>query len=165
MDRLTSLHVRSNSNVNDKIVLLQLNDFINKAPCLHSLIINNWNPSAIQDLPWHIISNSICRLDLQSGHYLKHDRCFNSEQCAAFLRSSWTKQCEILEIVVNDQSMIDDLINSMSNLKALEVMLQTGRQDDHFPNREEMIVWMASQYSRTFAKNIIDTETMQFWIR
>ncbi|CAF4341140.1 unnamed protein product, partial [Rotaria sordida] len=77
---------RSNSNVNDKIVLLQLNDLINKAPCLHSLIINNWNPSAIQDLPWHIISNSIRRLDLQSGHYLKHDRCFNSEQCAAFLR-------------------------------------------------------------------------------
>ncbi|CAF1282225.1 unnamed protein product [Rotaria sordida] len=111
MDRLTSLHVRSNSNVNDKIVLLQLNDFINKAPCLHSLIINNWNPSAIQDLPLHIISNSIRRLDLQSGRYLKHDRCLNSEQCAAFLRSSRTKQCEILEIVVNDQSMIDDLIN------------------------------------------------------
>ncbi|CAF3932233.1 unnamed protein product [Rotaria sordida] len=59
MDRLTSLHVRSNSNVNDKIVLLQLNDLINKAPCLHSLIINNWNPSAIQDLPLHIISELI----------------------------------------------------------------------------------------------------------
>ncbi|CAF4246782.1 unnamed protein product, partial [Rotaria sordida] len=154
----------SNSNVNDKIVLLQLNDFINKAPCLHSLIINNWNPSAIQDLPLHIISNSIRRLDLQSGHCLKRDRCFNSEQCAAFLRSSWAKQCEILEIVVNDQSMIDDLVNDITNLKALKVMLQPGRWDDHFPSREEMIRWMASQYSRTFAKNIIDTETMRFWI-
>ncbi|CAF1503731.1 unnamed protein product, partial [Rotaria sordida] len=74
-----------------------------------------------------ILSNSIRRLDLQNGHCLKRDRCFNSEQCAAFLRSSWAKQCEILEIVVNDQSMIDDLVNDITNLKALKVMLQPGR--------------------------------------
>ncbi|CAF1400067.1 unnamed protein product [Adineta steineri] len=42
----------------------------------------------IQDLPNYLTSNSIRRLDLLSGHYLKRNLCFNTGQCTTFLRSS-----------------------------------------------------------------------------
>ncbi|CAF5221931.1 unnamed protein product, partial [Rotaria magnacalcarata] len=127
----------------------------------------HWDASIIQDLPLHINISSIhrLRLDLQSYHYLKRDRCFNSEQCTALLRSSWAKQCEVLQIVVNDRSMIDDIINGMPHLKALKVVLQPGRSDDYFPTREDMITWMTSNYSRTYTENLDGTETIRFWIR
>ncbi|CAF2115131.1 unnamed protein product [Rotaria magnacalcarata] len=167
LDRLTSLDVGSESDIDANIALLQLNDLISKTSRLHSLTIGHWDASIIQDLPLHINISSIhrLRLDLQSYHYLKRDRCFNSEQCTALLRSSWAKQCEVLQIVVNDRSMIDDIINGMPHLKALKVVLQPGRSDDYFPTREDMITWMTSNYSRTYTENLDGTETIRFWIR
>ncbi|CAF5165970.1 unnamed protein product, partial [Rotaria magnacalcarata] len=80
LDRLTSLDVGSESDIDANIALLQLNDLISKTSRLHSLTIGHWDASIIQDLPLHINISSIhrLRLDLQSYHYLKRDRCFNS---------------------------------------------------------------------------------------
>ncbi|CAF4318300.1 unnamed protein product, partial [Adineta steineri] len=88
-DRLISLTVSSDSDSDVDIVLSQLQILINRAPCLYF--------------------NSIRRLDLISGHYLKRNYCFNSEQCTTFLRSSLAKQCHVLEIVINDRSNIEKL--------------------------------------------------------
>lgn len=165
IDRLTSLNVNSTGDIDSDTALLQLNDLINQVPFLHSLTISDWPASSIQELPLHIKSNSIRRLDLQSGHYLNRDRCFNSQQCAAFLRTSWAKQCEVLQIVVNDQSIIDDLINNMTNLRALKVMLQLSQYDGYRPTLQERVRWITSGFSRTFTDNLVGIKTMRFWIR
>ncbi len=105
------------------------------------------------------------RLDLQSYHYQKRDRCFNSEQYATFVRSPLAKQCEVLQIVVDNRSSIDDLINGMPNLQALKVVLQPGQRGNYLHNREESIKWMTSGYSRTFTENLSGIETIRLWIR
>ncbi|CAF4294562.1 unnamed protein product, partial [Adineta steineri] len=86
-DRLISLTASSDSDADVEIVLYQLQMLINRAPCLYLLTISHWNSSMIQHVPSYLTSNSIRRLDLISGHYLKRNYCFNSEQCTTFLRS------------------------------------------------------------------------------
>jgi hypothetical protein len=113
----------------------------------------------------YLTNNSIRRLDLQSYHYQKRDRCFNSQQCATFIRSPLAKQCEVLQIVVDNRSSIDDLINGMPNLQALKVVLQPGQQENYLPSTEESIKCMTSGYSRTFTENLTGTEIIRLWIR
>jgi hypothetical protein len=165
LDQLISLNVSSDSEIDADIALSQLQILINRAPRLYLLTIGHWDSSIIQHLPSYLTSNSIRRLDLQSYHYLKRDRCFNNEQLATFLRSSLAKQCEVLQIVVDNQSSIDDLINGMANLQALKVVLQSGQWDNHFPSREDFIIWMTSMYSRTFTESLTGTETIRLWTR
>jgi hypothetical protein len=129
------------------------------------LTIAFWESSIIQHLPLYITNNSIRRLDLQSYHYQKRDLCFNSEQCATFIHSPLAKQCEVLQIVVDNRSSIDDLINRMPNLQALKVVLQLGQRENYLPSTEESIKWMTSGYSRTFTENLPGTETIRLWIR
>ena len=165
LDQLTSLDVSSDSEGDADLALSQLQSLIDLAPRLYFLSISHWNSSIIQNLPLNLTSNSIRRLDMQSHHYLKRDRCFNRAQCAAFLRSPLAQQCEVLQIVVNDRSIIDDLINRMASLQALKVVFQTGDWDNHYPSQAEMIIWMTSLYSRTFTENLFGTETIRLWIR
>ncbi|CAF2827077.1 unnamed protein product [Rotaria sp. Silwood2] len=164
-DQLISLGVASNSDIDADIALSQLQNLINLAPRLYLLTIGHWKSSTIQHLPLHITSNSIRRLDLQSHHYLKRDRCFNSEQCSTFVCSSLAKQCQVLQIVIDNRSNIDVLVNEMTNLQALKVMLQPGQFDNYFPNTEQMIRWMSSGYSRIATDNLPNTETIRLWIR
>ncbi len=52
------------------------------------------------------------------------DECnhvFNEEECIALTRSSLGAQCEILSIWVNIRKSIVDLVNNISNLRALTV--------------------------------------------
>ncbi|CAF4721268.1 unnamed protein product [Rotaria sp. Silwood1] len=165
LDQLTSLEIASDSGIVANIALSQLQNLINRAPRLYLLTIGHWDSSIIQHLPLNLTSSSIRRLDLQSYHYLKRDRCFNREQCTTFLRSPLAKQLEVLQIVVDNRSSIDDLINGMTNLRALKVVLQHGRWDNHFPREEEFITWMTSNYSRTFTENLTGTEIIRLWVR
>jgi hypothetical protein len=164
LDQLISLNVSSDSEDDADIALSQLQILIDRAPRVYFLTISHWDSSIIQHLPLNLTSNSIRRLDMQSDHYLKRDRCFNREQCAAFLRSPLAQQCEVLQIVVNDRSIVDDLINGMANLQALKVVFQSGQCDNYNPSIEEIITWMASSYSRTFTENLVGTETIRLWI-
>ncbi|CAF2767887.1 unnamed protein product [Rotaria sp. Silwood2] len=164
-DQLISLDVSSDADVDGNIVLSQLQSLINRAPNLHFLIIGHWDSSSVQQIPLYITSNSIRRLDLQSYHYAKRDRCFNIEQCRTFLTTSIAKQCQVLQIVVNDKSSIKELINRIPNLQALKVVFQPGDRNNHYPGRRVMIRWLASGFSRTVTENLIGTETSRFWIR
>ncbi|CAF1062572.1 unnamed protein product [Rotaria sp. Silwood1] len=164
-DQLISLDVSSDSDVDGNVVLSQLQSIINRAPNLHFLIIGHWNSSSVQQIPLHITSNSIRRLDLQSHHYAKRDRCFNIEQCRTFLTTSIAKQCQVLQIVINDKSSINELINRMPNLQALKVVYQPGDWNNHYPGRRIMIRWLAAGFSHTITENLIGTETSRFWIR
>jgi hypothetical protein len=165
LDQLISLNISSNSDIDANIFLSQLQILIDRAPRLYFLTIAHWDSSIIQDLLLHINSKSIRRLDFQSYHYLKRDRCFNNEQCAAFIRSPLAKQCEVLQIVIDNRSNIDYLINEMDNLEALKVVFQSGQCNDYIPTMEEHITWMSSGYSRTFTENLRGTETIRLWIR
>jgi hypothetical protein len=164
LDQLISLNVSSDSEDDADIALSQLQILIDRAPRVYFLTISHWDSSIIQHLPLNLTSNSIRRLDMQSDHYLKRDRCFNREQCAAFLRSPLAQQCEVLQIVVNDRSIVDDLVNGMANLQALKVVFQSGQCENYNPSTDELITWMASSYSRTFTENLVGTETIRLWI-
>ncbi|CAF3332617.1 unnamed protein product [Rotaria sp. Silwood2] len=165
LDRLISLDISSDSDVDGDIVLSQLQTVINRAPRLYFLTINDWDSSIVQQLPLYITSNSIRRLDLQSHHYLKRDRCFNTEQCTTFLSTSFAKQCEVLQIVVNNQSSINELINGMPNLQALKVVVESDQLNNYFPSRQDFITWMISGYSRIATENLANTVTSRLWIR
>ena len=108
-EQLTSVDVASASDADAELALSQLQRLIDRAPRLHLLTIGHWNSSAIQRLPLSLTSNSIRRLDLQSYHYLRRDRRFDREQCTTFLRSPLAQQCEVLQIVVDHRSNIDEL--------------------------------------------------------
>jgi len=105
----------------------------------------------------HITSSSIRHLDFQSSPYQAHDRCFNNKQCSEFLRSSLAKQCEVLEIVFDNRSNIDDLINEMTNLQALKMIYQLGQWNNYRRSREELIALMKSGFSCTFTENVLGT--------
>jgi len=165
LDQLISLSVSSESGIDADIPLSQLQILINRASRLYFLTIDYWNSSIFQDLPLYITSNSIRRLDLQSYHYTKRDRYFNTEQCTAFIRSPLAKQCEVLQIVIDNRSNIDYLINGMDNLKALKVVLEPRQWANYIPTREENITWMSSGFSRTFTENLRGTEMVRLWIR
>ncbi|CAF1173140.1 unnamed protein product [Rotaria sordida] len=165
LDRLISLDISSDADVDGTIVLSQLQSIINQASRLQYLIIGHWESSSVQQLLLHITSNSIRRLDLQSYHYAKRDRCFNIEQCKTFLSTPLAKQCQVLQIVVNDKLSTNELINGMPNLQALKVVFQPSDRNNHYPGRRVMIRWLASGFSRTVTENLIGTETSRFWIR
>ncbi|CAF4112588.1 unnamed protein product, partial [Adineta steineri] len=97
-------------------------------------------------------------------HYLKRNYCFNSEQCTTFLRSSLAKQCHVLEIVINDRSNIEKLLNRMDNLQALKVIIQPDQEDNYHSSREDLIRWMSLGFSRTFTENLTGTETIRLWV-
>ncbi|CAF3058430.1 unnamed protein product [Rotaria socialis] len=57
------------------------------------------------------------------------------EQCAAFFRSSWAKQCEVMQIIINHRSSIDDLINVVANIQVTKAIFQPGERRNYFPSR------------------------------
>ncbi|CAF3881331.1 unnamed protein product [Rotaria sp. Silwood1] len=167
LDPLITLKVScdEDDDVDGNIVLSQLQNIINQASRLQDLIIGNWNSSSIQEIPLHINSTSIRRLDLQSYHYFERDRCFNSEQCKAFLSTSLAKQCQVLQIVVNDKSDINELINGMPKLQALKVVFEHAHWNNYLPGHEDLFTWMISGFSRGVTENLPGTETYRLWIR
>ncbi|CAF1056747.1 unnamed protein product [Rotaria sordida] len=164
LDQLISLDVASHSDVDGDIVLSQLQTIINRAPRLHFLIIGHWDSSSVQQISLYITSNSIRRLDLQSYHYLNRDRYFNIEQCGRFLSTPLARQYEVLQIVVNDQSSINQLINRMPNLQALKVVFEPVYWNNHSPRTQDLITWMTSGYSRIVTENLVGTVTSRLWI-
>ncbi len=76
-------------------------------------------------------NKSIRRLDFKGN--LSYDQCpfFNHEQCIALTRSSLGKQCEVLSIEVRHRRNIIFLIDTMINLRAMNVRFQ----DDQYGNK------------------------------
>ncbi|CAF3798162.1 unnamed protein product, partial [Rotaria magnacalcarata] len=108
---------------------------INRPSRLYSLTIGHWDSSIIKRLPLYLTSNSVSRIDIQNYHYLKCDHYFNSEQWAAFLRSPWAKHSKVVQIIIDNRSSIDDLINVVVNIQVTKAIFQPGERGNCFPSR------------------------------
>jgi hypothetical protein len=165
LEHVTSLYVSSNSETNTDLVLSQLQTLIDRTPRLYSLSIGGWSSSIVQEIPLKITSNSIRQLDFQSSHYPSRDRCFSTQQCAAFLSSPLAIQCEVLLIVVDSRRNIFELLNRMPNLRALKVECQLDRSNYTEPSLRLLGQWMRSGYSRAFIDDLSRNEIIRVWIR
>jgi hypothetical protein len=161
-DRLILLNIKSSTqNINQ----LHLQKLFDQAPRLYSLIFH----SDLTKSNFSLIntkSKSIRRLDFKGN--LTYDQCsfFNYEQCIALTRSSLGKQCEVLSIGVQHRRNILFLINTMINLRALNVRCQ----DDQYGNKtitDDFIHWLKNHLSSTVTieRMISCKHNIRLWIR
>jgi hypothetical protein len=161
LDRLTSLNIK---NMNQ----LQLQTLLHRTPHLYSLSLNF--DLTKSKLP--LINNnsrSIRRLNFTGN--ISYDQChfFNHEQCITLSRSSLGKQCEILSIGVRNRRNIIFLINTMINLRALNVRCQ----DDQYGTKisliedDDFIHWLQDHLPSTITieREILCSSNIRLWIR
>jgi len=113
----------------------QLQNILDRAPRLYSLGFREWSSTSTEMPPFEYSKKSVRRLNLQDV-----DRVYNSQQCATLSRSSLGMQCEVLSITVENRTTIIDLLNTMPNLRALNVLSRddpwTDKDDDSSPSKE-----------------------------
>jgi hypothetical protein len=164
-DHLISLVASNTRLIDSDNALDQLICLIDRAPRLYSLTINSWSSSIIHEILCKINSTSIRRLDLLSFYYPDCDRCFNAEQCLRFARSPLGMQCEILLIVIENRTIIHDLIHQMNNLRALKVYCPGGQPNEKSLTGLELMQWTLHDYPCTFLEDRTGIENKRMWIR
>ncbi|CAF0789563.1 unnamed protein product [Rotaria sordida] len=164
-DRIISLTVSDDSESDSTIVFHQLQTLLDRMINLYSLTIGGWHSSMVQEIPFYIRNKSIRQLDLQHSHYPSRDRCFNQQQCIAFLRSTFAGQCQALSIVLDHRKYIFDLIEHMPNLHALKVECELDQSNNDEPNTNELGQWMVSNFSPFFVEDVSRNEMIRLWIR
>jgi hypothetical protein len=125
-DQLTSLFISYDDDDNiDSANFEQIQLLLDRAPRLNSLGFQFSSLVLMQCLPIKFTSQSIRRLDLQ-----KIDQFFDDQQCLLLNQSSLGIQCEILSIMVQNRTNIINLINTMINLRVLNVYSQDDQNND-----------------------------------
>jgi len=157
-DRLNSLNIVLNGDMDPKDIQLKLQVLINRSSHLCSLTFFSWSSQNI--FPFEIKNSSIRQLDLRGPNSV-----YNYQQCIDLIRSSIGKQCEVLLINVEQRINIIDLINNMKNLRALIVKcskkIQTSKED------ENLIQWLEQRLPSTYTiSNSTDMDDyVRLWIR
>ncbi len=115
--------------------------------------------------PFEYSNKSVRRLNLQDV-----DRVYNSQQCVTLSRSSLGMQCEVLSITVENRTTIIDLLNTMPNLRALNVLSRddpwTGEDDDISPSKnDELVEWLQHRLPFTYTITRNSNEIFNWWSR
>ena len=158
LDRLKSLNIVLNSEMNSKEIQLKLQILIDQSINLHSLAFFSWSNQNI--FPFEIKNSSIRQLDLRSPNLV-----YNYEQCKQLSRSSIGKQCQVLLINVEQRINIIYLVKHMKKLRALIVkcsmQFQTSERD------ENLTQWLKQLLPSTCAvSNITEIDGhIRLWIR
>ncbi|CAF3808035.1 unnamed protein product [Rotaria sordida] len=171
LDRLTSLCISINNHKKTNNVLSQLQIILDRAPCLYSLSLGPWSSFNLQIPLMENTSKSIRRLNFQGYAWGKNWCYFDNEQCRQLSCSSLGVQCETLLIKVKNRRNVLDLVNSMSNLRALNVRCE----DDHWTNqkdtlsqtKDELIEWLQDNLpsSSMITRDTHQIHTVRLWIR
>jgi hypothetical protein len=164
LDKLISLNV--SVHVESENVQSQLQFLLDRAPRLHSLSFDSWLPSVqIENT-----STSVRRLDLQASPFYNDWCWFNDQRCAILSRSSLGVQCQTLLINVENRTNVLDLVNTMMNLRALNVQCKDDRWNDKnnpSSSEDELLEWLRhhlpSIYTITRDSYIINN--IRLWIR
>ncbi|CAF1018914.1 unnamed protein product [Didymodactylos carnosus] len=174
-DQLISLKVAPYHGDNDLDSQSQLQALLDRAPCLYSLRFASWPSSSTQMPPFEYSNKSVRRLHLQDV-----DRCYDSQQCAKLSRSPLGIQCEVLSITVDNRKNVIDLINTMTNLRALNVVCRddTWKEDDNNQSsstEDELIEWLQHCLPSTctitrnddniYNSRFIRSRSVRLWIR
>ena len=104
---------------------------LDSAPRLYSLAFES-SPTSVLP-PCQYTSTSLRRLDLHGfdkscRQYFSYDR----KQCMKLIRSPLGIQCRVLFIEVEAPQSINDLINSMINLRTLHVWYEYDRRSNKY---------------------------------
>ncbi len=118
LDQLISLNVELSTDFTDSSDLQEL---IDQAPNLYSLSIIYSATSTSTILLGNIRSTSIHKLNLREISLFDHRNYYNIQQCIELSCSPLGKQCEILNIGVQERKCILYLIKEMTNLRLLNV--------------------------------------------
>jgi hypothetical protein len=164
LDKLISLNV--SVHVESENVQSQLQFLLDGAPRLHSLSFGSWLPSVqIENT-----STSVRRLDLQASPFYNDWCWFNDQRCAILSHSSLGVQCQTLLINVENRTNVLDLVNTMMNLRALNVQCKDDRWNDKnnpSSSEDELLEWLRhhlpSIYTITRDSYIINN--IRLWIR
>ncbi|CAF4225929.1 unnamed protein product [Didymodactylos carnosus] len=175
IEYLPKLTVAPYHGDNDLDSQSQLQALLDRAPCLYSLRFASWPSSSTQMPPFEYSNKSVRRLHLQDV-----DRCYDSQQCAKLSRSPLGIQCEVLSITVDNRKNVIDLINTMTNLRALNVVCRddTWKEDDNNQSsstEDELIEWLQHCLPSTctitrnddniYNSRFIRSRSVRLWIR
>ncbi|CAF1261568.1 unnamed protein product [Rotaria sordida] len=170
LDQLISLDLalHDDDDNSNNHVRSQLQVVLDRAPRLYSLASRSWSDSQMC-----LIDNrslSVRRLDLQGyDEDWLEERWFDDEYCAKLSCSSLGIQCEVLLIRVEHRTTIIDLVNRMTNLRALNIKCR----DDTFNesnNRssfteDELVKWLKERLPSAWIIARHSIEFVRMWIR
>ena len=158
LDRLTSLNIVLNSQMDTKEIQWKLQILINRAICLHSLTYFSWSNENV--FPFELRNFTIRQLDLRSPNLL-----YNYLQCIELTRSSIGQQCQVLLINVDQRANIIYLVNHMNNLRAL--IVQCPSTSSKSTNRN-LLQWLEQHLPSTclISNSAIldDDDDIRLWI-
>ena len=144
-DRLISLSVTISDDANDDNCYSQLQLLLDRAPRLYSLKFRSWHPSITQKLLFENTSVSIRHLDLREYSDSNNPRYFDEQDCTALIHSPLGIQCEILVIDVENRTNVMNLINTMTNLRALNVSCRNEEENTD----DNLAEWLESKLPST----------------
>ncbi|CAF4472813.1 unnamed protein product [Rotaria sp. Silwood2] len=136
-NQLISLNIIINED--DGNVYFQLQKLFDQTPCLYSLKFSNWNDLNMI-LFQKLKSKSIRRLHFTELR-ASYRQFFNRNECSALINSILGKQCEVLIVSVNNQTLAIDIAENMIKLRSLIIKCQTNKPSRlNFPSRNNIFV-------------------------
>jgi hypothetical protein len=139
--------------------LFQLQTLLERAPKLHTLTVQSSIDSLLPLL--ECTSQSIVKLDLQNCY-----EYFNHSNCATLFLSSLGKQCQFLEIKVDDRMNILQLVKEIPQLQALNIQYPPDKYKTDVSS-STVISWL--QYhlpsTCTITRHSTQLNKIQIWIR
>ncbi|UJR19864.1 hypothetical protein I4U23_022997 [Adineta vaga] len=149
LDQLITLRVEP-YHVNDNFdPQNQFQTLLNRTSRLDSLTFINWSSSSKERPPYQYSNKSIRQLHLQDV-----ERSYDNEQCASLIHSPLANQCEVLSISITNRMNLLDLIQKMTNLRALNVICQDDTWEINKDNltsssTDELIQWLIEHLPST----------------
>ncbi|CAF1233355.1 unnamed protein product [Didymodactylos carnosus] len=154
--------------------LSQLQALLDRTPRLYFVNFTSWQLSSTQMPAFEYSNTSVRTLGLQDV-----DRYYNSEQCVTLSRSPLRIQCEVLSIAVENRTNVIDLISTMTNLRALNVLCRddTWKEDNNQPSsrEDELVEWLQHRVPSTctitrsddsiYSSRFAHFKSVRLWIR
>lgn len=159
-ERLKLLDIISNGeNENYDI---QLQNLLSRAPHISILRLRNWSSTISQILPIRRITILLSHLDLMWYKWYDHEE---SILLSHLLLDSPFK---VLLVDVTNRTCIMELVNTLTNLRALHVRCQNDTfNGDSTSMNDELLEWLQEYLpsSWTIARDYYPVRCIRFWIR
>ncbi|CAF2746096.1 unnamed protein product [Rotaria sp. Silwood2] len=160
LERLTLLDVLSNDD--NENCDIQLQTLLDRVPHLFLLRLRNWSSMITQILPVRKNTLSISQLDLMWYKSYNYDECFILGRLLLDI------QCKMLSIYVTDRTCILELVNTMTNLQALNIRCQEDQSKNSLISMEDELIKWLEQYlpsSLKITRDYYPVCCIRLWIR